>query len=169
MTGVSVTCYVSSYKPPETSQTPTLLALLRETSHVLLCFNSTLRFAWFKCPVATAKAKLRYIWWWRRFWQRPLTSLAPKFWCYIIRRFGSLGGNLAHHLLQESLSVCFSKFLCSSEVSPRVEFINLLIVHCFSYHHSALHKLNVYLNLRCSIPKCLWNKRWEKFRQTQQW
>ena len=25
------------------------------------------------------------------------------------------------------------------------------------------------LNLRCSIPKCLWNKRWEKFCQTQQW
>jgi len=30
MKGASVSCYVSRYKPPETSQTPTLLALLRE-------------------------------------------------------------------------------------------------------------------------------------------
>jgi len=25
------------------------------------------------------------------------------------------------------------------------------------------------LNLRCSIPKCLWNKRWEKFRHCCVW
>jgi len=35
-----------------------------------------------------------------------------------------------------------------------------------STHHSVEFKC---LNLRCSIPKCLWNKRWVKLRQTQQW
>ena len=149
MKGVSVSCYVSCYKPPEMSQTPTLLALLRETSHVLLCFNSPLRVAWFKFPVATAKDKLGV----RedpmsifgdgfRSDNAPVTPLAPKIWCYITGGLEASGDNLAHHLLQESLSVCFSKFFCSSEVSPRVEFINLLKVHCFSYDHSALHKLN---------------------------
>jgi hypothetical protein len=55
-----------------------------------------------------------------------VTSLAPKFWSYIIRRFGSLGGPSRFHLMQESLPDCFSNFLCVSKVSLRVEFINLM-------------------------------------------
>ena len=51
------------------SQTLTPHALLRETSHVLLLFQLTPEGAWFRCPVATAKATLTatgsydHIWW----------------------------------------------------------------------------------------------------------
>ena len=40
-------------------------------------------------------------------------------------------------------------------------------LHTTSEH--GVCSITTHLNLRCSIPKCLWNKRWEKFRQTQQW
>ena len=77
------------------------------------------------------------------------------------------GDNLAHHLLQESLPVGFSKFLCLSEVSPWVEFINLLRVHCFNYHHDALYQLiivfcyhhSTLINLHIIHPRsCVWKK-----------
>ena len=46
-----------------------------------------------------------------------------------------------------------------------VSTLSLDTEHCTSELWSSYSLLN----LRCSIPKCLWNKRWEKFRQTQQW
>jgi len=87
------------YKLPEISRTPTPDPLLRETLLTYsFCFKLSSRVAWFRCPVATGKATLiasgtyDHIWERVGYWQRPVTSLDPKFWCYIIRRFGSLGG-----------------------------------------------------------------------------
>ena len=118
MQGVSMSCYWTWGVPSRSVTSPTFYVMLcffvtsywkyhRHPHHIhslerLLtypfCFNSPLRVAWFRCPVATAKAMLTatgsydHIWWSVGSWQCPVTSLDPKFWCYIIRRFGSLEG-----------------------------------------------------------------------------
>ena len=71
----------------------------RDFSRTPFVSNSPLRVAWFKRPVATAKAAFSVAGFMTIFghawglWQCPVMSLNPKFWCYITRRFGSLGGH----------------------------------------------------------------------------
>ena len=65
----------------------------------LFFLNSFLRVAWLKCPVETAGALLtakKRITIFGNAWgscQSPVTSFAPKFWCYLIWRIGSLWGH----------------------------------------------------------------------------
>ena len=55
-------------------------------------------------------------------------------------RFGTLGGQ-SRSLAAGIAARLLLKMSCVSEVSLRVEFINLLRERCFNYHHRALHQL----------------------------
>jgi len=107
--------------------------------------NSPLRVVWIKCPVATAKTTFAVAGSMTIFghaWglsQRPLTSLDPKLWCYITRRFGSLGGH-SWSSLAAAIAVRIHRqnfFVWLKSLTSPV----YLIVRCFIYHHSAVHQL----------------------------
>ena len=59
--------------------------------------------------------------------------------------------------------------LISSPLCSRCAAEEETSAHILCEYEALASLRHAYLNLRCSIPKCLWNKRWEKFRQTQQW
>jgi hypothetical protein len=136
------------YKLPVMSHTPTPHPLLRETSHVtLLLSNSPLKVAWFGCPVVTAKATFTatgtydHIWQCLGYWQHPVTSLDPKFWCYIFRRFGSLRGHSWLSLATVIAVRIHHHNFFVIEVSLQAELPNYLIACCFICHHSSLYQL----------------------------
>jgi hypothetical protein len=148
------------FKLPEMSQTLTPLTLLRETSHVLLCFNLPLWARWFRCPVATAWAKLRVkgggVLWPYLVMASALTTprdvTCPQILMLYNKEVWKPRGTISLTTCCRNRCRSASQILCSSEVSPRVEFINYLRAHCFSYHHSAPHKLNcVIFSLRTII------------------
>ena len=70
-----------------------------------------------------------------------MTSLDPKFWCCIIRRFGSLGGCSWSSLAAGIAVRRHQQNFFVTEVSLQTELPNCLIVRCFIYHHNALHQL----------------------------
>ena len=61
------------------------------------------------------------------YWQRPATSLDPRFWCYITRRFGSFGGQSRSSLAAGIFARLLLEIsLCVRSFSLWVELIELL-------------------------------------------
>ena len=132
--------------------------------------NLPLRATWFRCPVATAKATLRVSGSYDHILEvasvltRPVTSLDSKFLCYIIRRFGSLGGQSRSSLaagIAASLLLKISLFVRSLSTS---KLINLLRVHCYilSPHQLmfVIYCHRTIINLHIMPPRsCVW-KTW---------
>ena len=63
---------------------------------------------------------------------RPVTSLDPKFWWYIIRRFGSLGGQSWSSFAAGIAARLLHKISLFDKSLSRSKLINLSRVHCSS-------------------------------------
>ena len=93
------------------------------------------------------------------------------YWSNEVEEDASHQNHLSHPKMQATLPSETSDGTKHSVVWRKSQNIPHLKRTTVSYSvvYLKTHNIQIHLNLRCSIPKCLWNKRWEKFRQTQQW